>query len=71
MNNVSPKKLLNSKWTARHPQNKEKHFMVIDIEFDEFSKVTRCLIQAVMTKREFEISWVLLKNSAQWLAGWK
>jgi hypothetical protein len=27
MNNINPKKLLNSKWTAVTPVNKEKHFM--------------------------------------------
>ena len=31
MNKVNPKKLLNSKWTAQTPQNKEKHFIVTNI----------------------------------------
>ena len=37
MNKINPKKLLNSKWTAVKPTNKEKHFLVTEIEFDEVS----------------------------------
>ena len=40
MNRVNPKKLLHSKWTAVTPKNKEKHFLVVDIEFDEEGLVT-------------------------------
>ncbi len=71
MNRVNPKKLLGSKWTAVRPQNKEKHFMIIDVEFDEESNVTQTIIQAVFTKREFEIAWHELKLTDTWLIGWK
>ena len=30
MNPLNPKKLLNSKWTAVKPRNKEKHFLVTE-----------------------------------------
>jgi tryptophan-rich hypothetical protein len=49
MNSINPKKLLNSKWTAVMPTNKEKHFIVTEIEFDESGAVTSCLIEAVMS----------------------
>lgn len=70
MNQISPKKLLNSKWTAVRPKNKEKHFIIIDVEFDEEGCVLRCLIQAVMSKREIAIDWRNLKDSTVWRYGW-
>ena len=35
MNKINPGKLLGSKWMAVKPSNKEKHFIVSEIEFDE------------------------------------
>lgn len=71
MNNFNPKKLLHSKWTAVKPLNKEKHFMVSDIEFDEEGVVILCSIEAVMTKRSRLIDWNELKNNQIWLQGWQ
>jgi len=71
MNKINPKKLLNSKWTAVTPTNKEKHFIVSDIEFDEEGIVIACSIEAVMSKRAMPINWQDLKNNSQWLHGWK
>ena len=71
MNRINPKKLLNSKWTAIKPQNKEKHFMITEVEFDEEGEVIHCLIEAVMTKNERSIDWQDLKDNSQWLQGWK
>ena len=71
MNRINPKKLLNSKWTAIKPQNKEKHFMITEVEFDEEGEVIHCLIEAVMTKNERAIDWQDLKDNSQWLQGWK
>lgn len=71
MRPINPKKLLNSKWTARHPQRKEKHFIVTAVEFDENGKVIECEIEAVMTQRSQAIDWMVLKNPAQWLQGWE
>ena len=68
---LTPRKLLNSKWTAVHPQSKEKHFMVTSVEFDEEGRVIECIIEAVMTKREIEINWRDLKNPTVWKMGWK
>ena len=70
MNTLNPKKLLNSKWTAVKPSNKEKHFMVTEVEFDEDGVVVHCLIEAVMTRRSFNIDWRSLKDNDQWASGW-
>ena len=71
MNTINPKKLLNSKWTATKPLNKEKHFMVTDVVFDEEGLVIYCLLEAVMSKREQAINWQDLKNNEHWSHGWK
>ncbi|MDE0956379.1 MAG: TIGR02450 family Trp-rich protein [Pseudomonadales bacterium] len=70
MNQINPKKLLNSKWTAVNPKNKEKHFTVTVVKFDE-ELVTFCSIEAVMSKCEAAIQWQDLKDTSQWLQGWK
>jgi tryptophan-rich hypothetical protein len=70
VNQINPKKLLHSKWTANEPQNKEKHFCVIEVEFDEEQKLVRCVMQAVYSQREFDIAWRELKDSAVWKSGW-
>jgi len=71
MNKVHPKKLLNSKWTAVAPMNKEKHFVVSEIEFDEEGLVIACQIEAVMSKRCIPIDWHDLKDDSRWVQGWK
>ncbi|MCS6133731.1 TIGR02450 family Trp-rich protein [Shewanella sp. SP2S2-4] len=71
MNKINPKKLLNSKWTAVKPTNKEKHFLVTEIEFDEEGIVISCSIEAVMSKRVIPINWHDLKDEGLWLQGWK
>jgi tryptophan-rich hypothetical protein len=71
MNNINPTKLLNSKWTAVQPSNKEKHFLVTEVEFDEEGVVVSCTIEAVMSKRLIPINWLDLKNDMHWLQGWK
>lgn len=68
---INPKKLLHSKWTAVKPINKEKHFMVTELEFDEEGVVIHCLIEAIMSKRSEAIDWASLKDQSQWQQGWK
>ena len=70
-NRISPKKLLNSKWTAVEPTRKEKHFMVTEVEFDEEGSVISCSIEAVRSKRSMPIEWQELKDTSQWVHGWK
>lgn len=71
MNQINPAKLPNSKWTARHPINKEKHFLVTDVEFDEEGVVVSCTVEAVLSKKEYAIDWLELKDEAVWRQGWK
>jgi tryptophan-rich hypothetical protein len=71
MNKINPKKLLNSKWTAVTPANKEKHFIVSEIEFDEEGLVVACCIDAVMSKQPIPIDWHELKDESKWIHGWK
>ncbi|MBE0456188.1 MAG: TIGR02450 family Trp-rich protein [Pseudoalteromonas prydzensis] len=71
MNKITPKKLLHSKWTAVSPVNKEKHFMITDMEFDEEGVVISCIIEAVMSKRQVAINWQDLKDQQRWLQGWQ
>jgi tryptophan-rich hypothetical protein len=71
LNKISPNKLLNSKWTAVVPLNKEKHFVITEVEYDEDGTVILCLIEAIMSKRSTSIHWPDLKNTEQWLQGWK
>lgn len=70
MNRINPEKLLHSKWTAVVPKNKEKHFMVTQLIRDEQEQVITCVLQAVMTHREYPIDWKVLKNNADWCIGW-
>jgi tryptophan-rich hypothetical protein len=71
VNKINPKKLLNSKWTAVRPINKEKHFMVTEIEFDEEGAVISSSIEAVISKRTELIDWHDLKDESLWLQGWQ
>ena len=71
MNRIIPKKLIHSKWTRVSPLNKERHFIVTKVEFDENSAIIHCSIEAVITKREEEINWIELKDEKIWLHGWK
>lgn len=70
MNKVSPKVLMNSKWTKTQVTNKERHFIVVLVEFDEYQAVTTCVIEALMNKKQYTIDWRELKNSEHWRVGW-
>ena len=71
MNKINSKKLLNSKWTAVNPIDKERHFLIKELEFDENNKVTHCLIEAIISNNKKLIDWEELKESQHWLQGWK
>lgn len=71
MNHINPKKLLNSKWTAVSPINKEKHFLITKVKFNDEGLVIRCFIEAVMTKNTYNIDWRVLKDNSCWLIGWQ
>jgi tryptophan-rich hypothetical protein len=69
---VNPKKLLNSKWTAATPTNKEKHFMVTKLVLPELAtkQITLIELEAVHSKRKQIIAWQALNDSNIWLQGW-
>ena len=71
MNTINPRKLLNSKWTATHPVNKEKHFLITEVDFNDEGAVIHCLMEAVITCRSFQIQWGELRDSDKWITGWK
>ncbi|MCL1043385.1 TIGR02450 family Trp-rich protein [Shewanella marisflavi] len=71
MNRINPAKLPNSKWTAVKPMNREKHFLVSEMEFDEEGAVILCKLEAVLSKNEYLIDWTELKSRDKWLQGWK
>lgn len=71
MNSIHPKALLNSKWTKVKVDNKEKHFIVTQVTFDEQGNVTKCILEAVINNAEYLINWRELKQSQQWRIGWR
>jgi tryptophan-rich hypothetical protein len=70
MNRINPKALLHSKWTKVDVHNKEKHFVITQVKFDEQHSVVECIIEAVMTHNEYSIDWRDLKHSHHWKLGW-
>ncbi len=71
MNPINPRKLLHSKWTAVTPQNKEKHFLVVEVEYDDDGSVALCMLEAVINQRQSDVNWRDLKNSEHWKQGWR
>lgn len=73
-----PAKLLNSKWTAAVPINKEKHFIVVALVEPEpaggvdgaVPGAVEVEIEAVLTRRRFTLRWRELSDNARWLQGW-
>ncbi|WP_297831114.1 TIGR02450 family Trp-rich protein [Pseudomonas sp.] len=71
MNTLNPRKLLLSKWTAAHPQHREKHFLVTELYCDEEGVVLEIELQAILTKRNERLPWRALQNADAWRMGWK
>lgn len=71
-NLFNPRKLMLSKWTALHPERKEKHFMVTKLYWDEEKQlVINVDLEAVMTKNIYNLSPEDLKSKDKWMQGWK
>ena len=68
-----PDKLLLSKWTAAHPQNKEKHFLVVGLVLPEppASQIEYVELEAIYTRRSRTLRWRELLESGEWIAGWR
>lgn len=71
MNQINPRKLLLSKWTAVKPVKREKHFIVTECQLNELEEVISVDLQAVVTKRTQRLPWKHLQDSQQWLTGWQ
>ena len=69
---VNPKKLLNTKWTATVPANKEKHFMVTQIIMPNLATepIEMIMLEAVHSKRSQLLPWQQLNDASIWLQGW-
>lgn len=77
---LSPKKLLQSKWTAVQPREREKHFVVIRLLGPDDGPVPatwpvatadlRVLLQAVYSKRTWTLPWRELADAGKWRQGW-
>ena len=70
INHINPAKLLLSKWTSLAPINKEKHFLVTQVEKNEQNVAISCTLEAILTHQEYSISWQELKDKSRWLVGW-
>ncbi len=70
INSINPKKLLYSKWTAVSPKNKEKHFIIIEVDYDDLGLVVSCIMEAIISKRQSNIEWRNLKDKNYWKQGW-
>ncbi|MGO2355106.1 MAG: TIGR02450 family Trp-rich protein [Marinomonas foliarum] len=70
-NQINPNKLLLSKWTSTSPQQKEKHFIVTKLIRDEENVVIECVLEAVISKNQYQLPWQSLTSSEDWLQGWK
>jgi tryptophan-rich hypothetical protein len=71
MNRFNPDKLLLSKWTAVSPQNKEKHFLVTELQRDEEGVLLQIELQAVYNRRSQWVDWRVLRDEQQWVLGWR
>ena len=68
---LNPRKLLLSKWTAAHPVNREKHFLITELFCDEAGVVLEVELQAVLTQRNQRLPWQALRDDQQWRTGWQ
>lgn len=66
------KKILNSKWTAVDPKNKEKHFVVIKLNYSktDILVVESIILEAIFTKQHYTMSVEHLVESGLWAKGW-
>lgn len=71
-NPIQPKKLHLSKWTATHPVNKEKHFLVTKVIVPEEpdQPIELIELQAVYSQRCEILPWRQLQDESRWRQGW-
>ncbi len=72
MNQINPRKLLHSKWTALHPTQKRRHFIVTKLILSPDNEIIiGCELEAVIDKSIAEIDWKQLKEASSWQMGWR
>jgi tryptophan-rich hypothetical protein len=66
------KKLINSKWTAISPKNKEKHFIVtkVFVNIEDPQIVDSLVIEAIYSNRSFKLKPIDLLDTLVWKKGW-
>ncbi len=68
------KKIINSKWTAVNVKNREKHFLVVEKikKNDPHGILVDYLqIEAVLTKKIYQIPMEQIKDKSKWIVGWQ
>ena len=53
------------------PQQREKHFLVTELIRDEDEQVQQVELQAVLSKRTWQLDWRELQDAERWLMGWR
>jgi len=71
MNRINPAKLLNSKWSANQPQRRERHFIVTRLIRNEDDRIVACDLEAVISRNIYQVDWQQLRDSSNWVMGWK
>ena len=71
-NPLSPKKLLLTKWTAKTPRNREKHFVLLRVIEPEppSIRVEQVELEAVHSKQVYLLHWRELTDATLWRQGW-
>jgi tryptophan-rich hypothetical protein len=69
---LNPDKLLLSKWTARDPIDREKHFIVTRLIASEppAQSIEMVQLEAVYSGRSTMLPWRTLRDADTWLQGW-
>ena len=70
MNQVNPKKILDSKWTAATPKDGDKHFTVTRLWWEKRGKLSQVQLTGVVTGSQRAIHWRELKDNDKWRPGW-
>lgn len=70
MNRFNPTKLHLSKWTATVVHNKEKHFLVVELDHDEQGILQRVDLEAIHSGRIQTLDWQDLRDKQRWQMGW-
>ncbi len=71
-NPVQRGKIVGSKWTARRPRNREKHFMVLGWVLDDNDQPTEEVeLEAILTGNVRKSHWRDFESVEEWRIGWR